>query len=74
VKPPWWPQQPATSKSSLPGWAINALIDLGEMTTPEIEESRAVEKIASAHRWGFRGMALEICLKPIIDAWGGEVA
>jgi hypothetical protein len=67
---PWWPQQPATWLENLPQWAIDALIDLGEVTTPEIEEAKAVESVASMHAWGFRGMALEICMKPIMQRFG----
>ena len=67
---PWWPQRPPSILGVLPQWVIDALIDLGEVTTSEIEESNAVESIASMHLWKFRGMALEICMKPIMQRFG----
>lgn len=70
---PWGHPLPVTAIASLPRWAIDALIDLGEVTTPEIEEEKAVKAIASMHMWGFRGMSLDICLTPIMQQFG-EVA
>jgi len=69
---PWWPQEPATPIETMPDWVVQALIDLGEVTTPEIEEERAVASLVTMHECHFRGMALDICLTPILEKFGGR--
>jgi hypothetical protein len=72
---PWWPQHPATGLDTLPVWAIDALIDLGEVTTTEIEEAKAVKTIAEGHMWMKPlGMAFDMCVMPIIERYSKEAA
>lgn len=69
---PWWPQDHPTNPDSLPEWAVRAMIDVGEMTTPEIEEAKAVKIIAEGHMWMKpQGMAFDICVRPVIEKYSG---
>lgn len=73
--PPWAHQIPETPLKSLPQWAIEALIELGEITTPEIEEEGAVKTIAEGHKWMKPlGMAFDICVRPVTERYSKEVA
>lgn len=71
---PWSYQIPETPIEAMPAWVFEAMIELGEITTPELEEAKAVQTIADGHAWMVPGgMAFDICVRPVIERWSKEV-